>query len=181
MAPAPPLDDWLCDHQVCTHHRRSAAVEPGALWTEARRVRLRDTRTIGRLVGWRIPGIPSDQTFGGLLAEYPFTVLDEGEHWSLSGLCGRIWTLQRDYPQLSGPQEWRAWDEPRTVRVLFAHWVEAGGDGRCTLVSEARVRATDAAGARRLRALWFVIGHFEPLVGAEPLELAVRRAEGAGR
>ena len=35
----------------------------------------------------------------------------------------------------------------------------------------------DARAALRLRALWTVIGRFERLVGAEPLELAARRAE----
>ena len=36
----------------------------------------------------------------------------------------------------------------------------------------------DARSALRLKALWTVIGRFERLVGAEPLELAARRAEG---
>jgi hypothetical protein len=31
----------------------------------------------------------------------------------------------------------------------------------------------------RLKAVWTVLGPFERLVGAEPLALAVRRAEGA--
>jgi hypothetical protein len=31
----------------------------------------------------------------------------------------------------------------------------------------------------RLKALWTVIGPFEPLVGAEPLAVAARRAETA--
>ena len=174
----PSLDDWMPDPQVRTHHRRSAAVAPGALWAQARDLRLCDTRTMGRLVGWRIPGVPADQTFSGLLSAYPFTVLAEGEDWLLSGLCGRIWTLHRDYPRLSGPDDWRSWDEPRSARVLFGHWVEPDGDGRSTLVSEARVCATDATGRLRLKALWFVVGRFEALIGAEPLEIAVRRAAG---
>jgi hypothetical protein len=61
--------------------------------------------------------------------------------------------------------------------VLFAHWAEAGEDGRSTLVSEARVDPVDATARVRLRALWTVIGPFERLVGAEPLAEAVRRAE----
>ena len=54
----------------------------------------------------------------------PFTVLEAGETWSVSGLCGRIWTLARDYPRLGGPEDFRDWDERGTVRVLFAHWTE---------------------------------------------------------
>ena len=54
----------------------------------------------------------------------PFVVLDEGPEWSVSGLCGRIWTLARDYPALSGADDFVSWAEPGTVRVLFARQME---------------------------------------------------------
>jgi hypothetical protein len=171
------LDDWIPGPAVRTHHRRSAAASPEDLWDAAREVRLADTGALARLVRWRIPGVPEGQTFDELFRSYPFTLLDAGDTWSVSGLCGRIWTLARDYPRLAGPEEFRAWDQRGTVRVLFAHWAEAGEDGRSTLVSEARVDPVDAFARVRLRALWTVIGPFERLVGAEPLTEAVRRAE----
>jgi hypothetical protein len=171
------LDDWIANPAVRTHHRRSAAASAEALWAAAREVRLADTRRLARLVRWRIPGVPEGQTFDELFRAYPFTLLDEGETWSVSGLCGRIWTLARDYPRLADAEEFRSWDVSGTVRVLFAHWAEAGEDGRATLVSEARVDPVDATARMRLRALWTVIGPFEPLVGAEPLAVAARRAE----
>ena len=124
---------------------------------------------------WRIPGVRPNQTFRELLANYPFTVLEEGEDWSMSGLCGRIWTLQRDYPHLDGPDAFRAWDEPGTVRVLLATWVAPDGDGS-VIYSEARVAPTDRGAALRLRSLWLVIGMFERLIGGEALELAAERA-----
>jgi hypothetical protein len=173
------LDDWLADPVIRTHHRRTAAADADALWAAARGVRLRDTRTIGRVVRWRIPGVPAGETFTGMFASEPFTVLAEGEHWSVSGLVGRIWTLRRDYPRLDGAEAFRAWDAPRTVRVLFAHWVEPADDGRSALVSEARVAPTDAVAALRLRSLWLVVRPFERLIGAEPLALAAARAEAA--
>ena len=46
------------------------------------------------------------------------------------------------------------------------------------MLSEARVQPVDRHARVRLRALWTVIGPFEPLVAAEPLALAARRAEG---
>jgi hypothetical protein len=173
------LDAWLSDPAIRTHHRRAAAAGPEALWSAARSVRLSDTRSLGRLVRWRIPGTPRDQPFHELLSRYPFTLLEEEDDgwYAVSGLCGRIWTLTRDYPRLAGPEEFAAWREPGTVRVLFAHWVEAGDDGTVDLVSEARVAPTDGAAARRLRALWTVIGPFERLIGSEPLAVAGRRAE----
>ncbi len=169
------LDDWLADPMVRSHHRRRSAAAPGDLWRAAGELRLSDTRTLGRLVRWRIPGTPPDQTYRALLAAYPFCVLDEGDGWTLSGLCGRIWTLQRDYPRLAGPQAFRDWDEPGTVRVLLAHWVEPDGDGSA-LYSEARVAPVDRRAGLRLRSLWTVIGPFERLIGAEPLALAAARA-----
>jgi len=172
------LDDWMAEPVVRTRHRRRAAVAPDVLWAAARDLRLSETRTLGRLVRWRIPGTPPDQTFRGLLSEYPFVVLDEGERWSMSGLCGRIWTLNRDYPRLDGPEAFRTWDEPGTVRVLLSHRVEADGEAASAIVSEARVAPVDRAAERRLRSLWMLIGVFERLIGAESLELAVARAEG---
>jgi hypothetical protein len=175
---ADELDDWLADPAVRTRHRRDAAAAPATLWDAAREVRLSETGTLGRLVRWRIPGTAPDQTFRRLLAEYPFVVLAEGERWSMSGLCGRIWTLNRDYPRLDRPEAFRDWSEPGTVRVLFGHWVESDGDGTSSIVSEARVAPVDRAAEVRLRSLWLVVGVFERLIGAESLELAVARAEG---
>jgi hypothetical protein len=172
------LDDWVAGAAVRTRHRRRAAAPPDALWAAAQDLRLSETGTLGRLVRWRIPGTDPDGTFRGLLAEYPFVVLDEGERWSMSGLCGRIWTLNRDYPRLEGPEAFRAWDEPGTVRVLFAHWVVPDGDGASEIVSEARVAAVDRAADVRLRSLWMLVGVFERLIGAESLALAVAHAEG---
>jgi hypothetical protein len=174
------LDHWLPDPAVRTRHRRRSSAEPERLWKAAASMRLADARSLGRLVRWRIPGVRDDQTFRELLAHYPFCVLDEGERWSISGLCGRIWTLQRDYPRLAGPEEFRGWDDPGTARVLLAHWVEPDGDGS-TIVSEARVAPVDRRAALRLRSLWVVIGVFERLIGGEALAVAAERAERAHR
>jgi hypothetical protein len=176
-APVDPatLDAWLPEYAVRTRHRRRSPAAPERLWAAANEVCLSETHSLGRLVRWRIPGTRTDQTFGELLAAYPFCVLDQGEHWSISGLCGRIWTLQRDYPRLDGPEDFRAWSEPGTVRVLIANWVERDGDGS-TINSEARVAPVDRRAALRLRSLWVVIGVFERLIGGEALALAAERA-----
>jgi len=160
---------------VRTRHARSTGLEPDDLWTAATRVRLSDTRRLGRLVRWRIPGLRERLTYHDLLRGYPFTVLDEGEHFLASGLCGRIWTLAHDYPRLAGPEAFADWDEPGTVRVLFGHWVRQAENG-AELVSEARVQPTDRTAALRLRALWTVVGPFERLVGAEAIAAATGRS-----
>src|SRR6476661_454442 len=140
------LDAWLGSPVVRTHHRRRAETDPGTLWERAKEVRLRDTGSLGRLVRWRIPGLAPDLTYHDLFRNYPFVVLEEEERLLVAGLCGRIWTLARDYPRLADAQEFRDWAEPGTVRVAFAHWVEPC-DGGAELVSEARVEPVDRAAA----------------------------------
>lgn len=181
MAPdAPNLDRWVPDPQIRTRHRRvSSSASADVLWAAANAVRLEQTGTIGRLVRWRIPGVPWSQTFAGMLAADPFIVLDAGERHAVSGLVGRIWTVARDYPELDGPEAFLAWDAARTVRVVIANWVERDEDsGGWALVSEARVAPTDRVASMRLKALWILVGPFERLIGAEPLALAIKGAEG---
>jgi hypothetical protein len=173
--PADLLDAWLADPAVRTHHRRTADSTPQELWRAATELRLSETRTLGRLIRWRIPGLAGDLTYGELFRAYPFTVLEEGDGYLLAGLCGRIWTPARDYPRLDGPEAFAGWSEPGTVRVLFGHWVRPDG-GRAELVSEARVQPVDRSASLRLRALWKVIGPFERLVGAEAISVATERS-----
>ena len=173
----PDLAAWLPDPQVRTRHRRLAEADADRLWQAAETVRLREAPTLGRAVRWRIPGTSLDLTYRDVLRRYPFAVLAEGDRWSVSGMCGRIWTLRRDYPRIEGADEFLAWEEPGTVRAVLAHWIEQDDPGRSALVSEARVEAVDGGAAIRLRALWAIVGHLERLIGGEVLRIAANRAE----
>jgi hypothetical protein len=173
------LDAWVTDPAIRMHHRRRARAEPDALWLAASRVRLRDTRSLGRMVRWRIPGLDPKLTYHDLFRGDPFTVLEEDERMLISGMVGRIWTVARDYPRLDGPDAFAGWHRDGTARVVFAHWVEPVEDG-AELISEARVEAVDRVAGMRLRALWSVLGPFQRLVAAEPLALAARAAERGG-
>jgi hypothetical protein len=170
------LDDWLPDPQVRTRHQRAVDADPEALWHAVESVRLRDTPVLGRAVRWRIPGTAADVAYRDLFRAYPFTVLEEGDRWSASGLAGRIWTVRRDYPRLHGADDFLSWDKPGTVRVLIANWVDEGRGGHPSLVSEARIKPVDRGAAVRLRATWAALRHFERLIGGEVLRVAVRRA-----
>jgi hypothetical protein len=175
----PELDSWLPDPQVRTRHRHSAEADPDRLWHAAEQVRLSEAPALGRAVRWRIPGTSSDLSFRDLFRQYPFAVIAEGTRWSVSGMCGRIWTLRRDYPRIKGADDFLAWNERGTVRVLLAHWIERDGPGQNSLVSEARIKPVDGQAGLRLRALWAVVGHFERFIGREVLRAAVRDAERA--
>ena len=172
----PDLDEWLPDPQVRTFHRRSAKADADRLWHAAETVRLGEAPTLGRAVRWRIPGTTPDLSFRDLFRQYPFAVINEGARWSVSGMCGRIWTLRRDYPRIEGAEDFLAWDERGTVRVLLGHWIEGDRPGQNALVSEARIKPVNGQAGLRLRALWAVLGHFDRLVGGEVLRVATRRA-----
>ena len=172
----PDLDQWLPGPSVRTFHRVSAETDADRLWHAAETVRLRDAPALGRAVRWRIPGTEPDLSFRDLFRQYPFAVLDQGARWSVSGMSGRIWTLRRDYPRIEGAGDFLAWDQPGTVRVLLAHWVEQDGPGRNALVSEARIKPVNGRAGLRLRGLWSVVGHLERLIGGEALRVAAGRA-----
>jgi hypothetical protein len=171
------LDRWLPRAAIRTYHRRVSTAEADELWQAALGLRLSDTRALGRLVRWRIPGTPAGQSFGQLLRAYPFTILEEDRNLLISGLCGRIWTLARDYPALADPAAFRDWHDAGTVRVAIGHWIAPCPDGRVELASEARVQPVDRAAALRLRVLWRMVGPFDRLVGNEALTTAARLAE----
>jgi hypothetical protein len=172
----PDLDRWLSAPAVRTSHRRESHAGVDALWRAAATVRLRDCRLLGRLVGVRVPGSDPAMTFDALFRTAPFVPLEEGPTWALSGLCGRIWTVRGELGALADPQAFLEWEEPTTVRVLFAHWAESLGAG-AALHSEVRIAAVDRRAAFYLRALEPFIAAFQGLVGVESLSLAVRRAE----
>jgi hypothetical protein len=177
-SPTPDLARWLPDPILRSDHRREADADPAALWSAAGDVRLADCRVLGRLVRWRIPGLSADLTFRELFRTDPFVVLEETERSSMSGLCGHIWTLRRDYPRLDGPDAFVEWRGPGTVRVLYANWVEPAGRNRAALVSQVHIAAVDSAARRGLRLVRPLISAFERRIDSEPLAIAAQRAEG---
>jgi hypothetical protein len=174
------LDRWLAKPTLRTRHCRASATSEQDLWAAAMTVRLRDCRVLGRLIRIRIPGLQARLTFDELFRSDPFNLLEEGPTHILSGLCGRIWTVRRDFAQLGDPEDFLAWKVGGTVRVLFAHWAEATEEG-AALVSEVRIGAVDRKAALYVRALEPFIAASQGLVGVEPLSIAVRRAGSSAR
>lgn len=176
--PIPPeLDTWLADPAVRIAHGRSSRVTPEELWEAAKGIEMRDTRMLGRLVRWRIPGVPAESTFEELFRRPPFAVLAEGEYGLVSGLVGRIWTLRRDYPVLESLDDFRDWSRAGTAKVVFGHWVEAADGTGSMLRSEARVVAYGTRGRIGLASVRPLISRFQQLVASDALGAAVRAAE----
>jgi hypothetical protein len=176
----PELDRWLENATIRVAHRRESSAPPELLWKAAQSLQLTDAGLLGRLVRWRIPGTSAELSFDEMFRSPPFSVLDgERETALVSGLVGRIWTLRRDYPQLSDPEEFRTWSTRGTARVLFANWTEDAPDGRSALNSEVRVEAIGAQGRVGVATVRPLVRAFQYLVGSDGIEAAVRRAEAA--
>ena len=174
----PELDHWLSEPAMRVAHRRESAAAPEQLWAAARTVRLEDSGKLGRLIRWRIPGIPAEMSFDEMFHRPPFIALVEDDEGALaSGLVGRIWTLRRDYPKLQAPEEYEEWDQSGTAKVLFATWIEPGAPGRTALCSEVRVRAIGVQGKLGVAAVRPLVSAFQQLVGSDGIAAAVRLAE----
>ncbi len=171
------LDRWLANPAIRITHRRQSTATPENLWEQARAVRLKDTVLLGRLVRWRIPGMPTTISYDEMFRSPPFLVLAESEQLLIAGLVGRIWTLRRDYPELESPAEFLAWSRRGTARVMFANWVQREDGSRAALCSETRVQAIGSQGRIGLAAIRPLVTTFHHLVDSDGIETAVRRAE----
>jgi len=174
----PDLDRWLTAPALRTAHRREAHADAATLWAAALAVSLGDCRLLGRLVRARLGVGDADTTFEELFRSAPFALLERGSEWSLSGLCGRIWSVRGELAAPADANAFLGWREPGTARVLFAHWVTPTSGG-AAIHSEVRIDAVDRRAARCLWALEPFIATFQGLVARESLAVAVRRAEGA--
>jgi hypothetical protein len=112
-----------------------------------------------------------------MFREPPFIVLDDSGGALVSGLVGRIWTLRRDYPQLSDPEQFHQWSKRGTARVLFATWVEPGGSERAALASETRVQPIGRQGKLGVAAVRPLVSTFQHVIGTDGIEAAVALAE----
>jgi hypothetical protein len=172
------LDTWLPTHHVRLRYARTSSVAPDRLWEAATEVQLKDTGTMRRLVGWRLGRhAPSaDTTYRELFRSGIFTLLEEGERFSVSGVAGRIWAPSGDYARFESGDEYREWSRPGTAKVAVLTEVREHDRGS-EIVSESRV-LVDGRRARLLfRGFWALMGPFGRYVGSEVLAAAVRRAE----
>jgi hypothetical protein len=124
--------------------------------------------------------MPGEIAFEEMFRKPPFLVLDSADAALTSGLVGRIWTLRRDYPELTDVDDFKAWSASGTAKVVFANWVEPADPDGSALCSETRVQAIGRQAQLGIAAVRPLIGAFHALIGSEALETAVRRAERQG-
>jgi hypothetical protein len=105
-----------------------------------------------------------------------FTLLEEGERFSVSGVAGRIWAPSGDYARFESGDEYREWSQPGTAKVLLMTEVRDHERGS-QIVSDSRVLVEGKRTRLLFRGFWAVVGPFGRYVGSEVLAAAVRRAE----
>lgn len=58
-----------------------------------------------------------DTTYRELFRSGIFTLLEEGERFSVSGAAGRIWAPSGDYARFESGDEYREWSRPGTAEA----------------------------------------------------------------
>lgn len=173
-----PLDHWLPKYQMRLRHARTSRATPEELWAAARELRIAETPTMRRLIGWRLghhaPG--ADTTYRELFRSGIFTLLEEGDRFSVSGLAGRIWTPSGDYASFETPADYREYEIPGTAKVVVLTEVRDHERGS-EIVSESRVRVHGRRTRVVFRGFWTFIRPFSRFVPNEVLAAAVLRAE----
>ena len=105
-----------------------------------------------------------------------FVLLGEDPpHELVLGLVARPWTLMGGARRVDA-EGFRRFDEPGYARIGWSFMVGARGL-TSRLVTETRIRCTDAASRRKFRWYWRVIGPFSGVVRREALLLIKRDAE----
>jgi hypothetical protein len=138
---------------------------------------VRDAVTLRPLIALRFGRYAPhpDTTFRELFRRPPFTLLEEGEMASVSGVAGRLWSLSGDYAEFATPAEFMEFARPGTAKVAVCNSVLPDDTGS-RILTETRVWCADAAAQLRFRPYWAVIGPFSRFIRSEILAAAVRRA-----
>lgn len=172
------IEDWLPKTHARVRHARTSIAHPDDLWKAAQTIRLRDTPRLCRLVRWRLGrnAPPPDTTFQDFFRSGVFTLLEEGERHSVSGVAGRIWSPSGDYARFGTPADYMEYTRRGTAKVVIGVSVREHPDGS-EIVSDARIWLADRRAQIVFRPFWAVVSPFSRFIGTEGLAAAVRRAE----
>jgi hypothetical protein len=87
------------------------------------------------------------------------------------GAVGRFWRPRGDIIRIQ-PEEFESFDRPGFAKGAMNIRVEPAGDGLTRIVTETRVRCTDARSRRSFLRYWRVIGPFSALIRRRMLAMA---------
>jgi hypothetical protein len=177
---APSLDTWLPDYHVRTLQRRVSRAAPDRLWEAATQTRIRDTRVLRPLIGARLGphAPPASTTFRELFRSGIFTLLEEGDHYSISGVAGCLWSPRGEYARFESAADYKEYEPAGRAKGAVMTLVREHERG-AEIVTEIRVWCTDRGAWLRFRPVWLLVAPFMRFVRLELLRAVVRRAEAA--
>lgn len=174
------IDRFLPLWDVGEHHRMAVDAEPGRAYRAVREADLARSGVIRVLFALRgLPGRGPVRLEN--LTGVGFTVLGEEPGTELVlGIVGRFWRLRGGLVRVPAT-EFVAFSEPGYAKAAWDFRVRPLPDGRSTVSTETRVRATDPAARRAFRRYWVVVGPGSALVRRRALAVIRAEAErGAG-
>jgi hypothetical protein len=159
-------------------NRRVSSATPDALWEAAGCTRISDTRMLRPLIGARLgPNAPpADTTFRKLFRTGIFTLLEEGDHYSISGVAGCLWAPRGEYARFESADDYRQYEPPGRAKAAVLTLVQEHARGS-EIVTEIRVWCTDRRAEMRFRPVWLIVTPFLRFVRMELLRAVTRRAE----
>jgi hypothetical protein len=162
-------------------NRRVSSASPDALWDAAASTRIGDTRVLRPLIGARLgPNAPpANTTFRELFRTGIFTLLEEGDRYSISGVAGCLWAPRGEYARFESAADYRQYEPPGRAKGAVLTGVQEHDRGS-EIVTEIRVWCTDRRAEMRFRPVWLIVTPFLRFVRAELLRSVTRRAEAGG-
>ena len=172
------LDSALPEYQFVERHHTWVDASPEAALAAAREVSLADmplAQLLMRIRGMRT--MARGPLWEQLLAGGFVALGETPGHEVLAGTIGQMWKLSGgDTPKVASAIEFAAFNHPGYAKAamnLSVHDV----NGRCELVTETRVFATDAAARRAFSRYWLVVRPGSGIIRRVWLRAAKKRAE----
>lgn len=177
---APSLDTWLPDYHVRTVQRRVSHAAPDKLWEAAAGTRIRDTRVLRPVIGARLGphAPPAETTFRELFRTDIFTLLEEGDRYSISGVAGCLWAPRGEYARFESAADYRQYEDAGRAKAAVMTLVREHERGS-EIVTEIRVWCTDRRAEMRFRSVWLLVAPFMRFVRLDLMRSVARRAEAA--
>jgi hypothetical protein len=171
------LDRVLPDYDFRSHHETAVAASPERTVAALEELDTQELLLTRALMGVRsLPGRVrgrAGQTPSGRAA---FTELARGERSVVVGLVGQFWKPVARPLRLEDGDAFRNFSEPGFAKAAMGFEVRAAPNGS-RLVTETRIKATDAAARRSFGRYWLLIRAGSGLIRRDLLRAVRRTAE----
>jgi hypothetical protein len=161
------LDDFLADYQFREYHETVVQAPVERVAEAARQVSFADMpaaiwlmRVRALASGHVSTGKPSPRPILEMMARpgSGFLPLDVSDpHEIVYGMVGQPWAASRRPPQVTTPEQFRAFAEPGQIRVAFNIRIVDEGQGKVRLSTETRTVGNDAEAQRLFSRYWRLI------------------------